>query len=185
MVPSHPPSSDPRLDLRAVKEPGQEPAHTLLAARSLSWGGHARGCQSRMALMSQEVLCSQGNRGKVSNSLKQEVVSTETFWDKETWPHILYDVFLSGLIIWGYFFSVLKSVCCPPLQRGNVYPSYLLDIGPLQSRRLLNLNELSKACFPQHAQKIINQGMPLCKGNKLILMSLYFRRKWKGKRRIK
>ena len=49
--------------------------------------------------MSQEVLCGQGNRGKVLNSHKQEMVSTETFWDKETWPHILYDVFLSGLII--------------------------------------------------------------------------------------
>lgn len=104
--------------------------------------------------MSQEVLCRQGNRGKVSNSRKQEMVSTETFWDKETWPHILYDVFLSGLIIWGYFFSVLKSVCCPPLQRGSVYPSYLLDIGPLQSRRPLNLNELSKLAFHSMHRKV-------------------------------
>ena len=145
-----------------------------------------RPVQAGRLYMSREVLCSQGNRGKVSNSRKQEMVSTETFfWDKETWPHILYDVFLSGLIIWGYFFSVPKSVCCPSLQRGNVYPCYLLDIGPLQSRRSLNLNELSRTCFPHQAQKIIIQGMPLCKGNKLILMSLYFRRKWKGKRRSK
>lgn len=93
MVLGHPPSSDPALTPGVQRAQAGGSAHPSRGPGFELGRAHTGPVQAGRLYMSREVLYSQGNRGKVSNSRKQEMVSTEIFFGVKKLGHTFYMMF--------------------------------------------------------------------------------------------
>lgn len=97
------------------------------------------------------------------------LVSAFSIFSVERLRHTFYMKLFSKWIYYlGMFLFSSKASMLPSSAKRNRLFLLLVTVGcgALQNKLLLDLSELSRACFPQHPRKIISQGIPLCKVKK-------------------